>query len=142
MYGLTIKSPGVKDYNRCTRAHISVGRWSKIRLDLETLNLESLEPEDNPRSRLGDSIVSIFLTASGAKITSFSAGVLSGFWPWTSLEVTPPRIMFQPLRTIDLELTSASWTTEKKHRCMKMLGEDLNEAPSLKVVNFAHITTM
>ena len=52
--------------------------------------------------------------------------------------------MFQPLRTIDLELTSidASWTTEKEHRCMKMLGEDLNEAPSLKVVNFAHITTM
>ena len=54
VYGLRIKSPGVKDYNRCTKAHISVGRWSKIRLDFEILNLESLEPEDNPRSRLGD----------------------------------------------------------------------------------------
>ena len=132
MQGLRIKSPGVKDYKRYTWTHTSVGRWSKTRL-----NLETLEPEDNPRVRLGESIASIFLTALGADITSFSAGVLSGFWAWTSLEVPPPRIMFQHLRTIDLELTSigASGTTEKKHRCMKMLGEDINEAPSLKVVS-------
>ena len=132
-----MKSTDVKYYKRYPWTHISVGRWSKTRLNLETLNLETLEPEDNPRVRLGESIASIFLTALGANITSFSPGVLSGFWAWTSLEVTPPRIMFQHLRTVDLELTSigASGTTEKKYRCMKMLGEDLNEAPSLKVVN-------
>ena len=121
MHGLRIKSPSVKDYKRYTWTHTSVGRWSKTRLNLETLNLETLEPEDNPRVRLGESIASIFLTALGANITSFSAGVLSGFWAWTSLEVPPPRIMFQHLgliytdylKTFRLEFTLHGFATNE-----------------------------